>query len=60
MFSISILPQLNTTVLPFTLGGYDQKFGVQMQKNSEKGRKLPKITQCALFRGQGGAIGKFL
>jgi hypothetical protein len=31
-----------------------------MQKNSEKGRKLPKNTQCALFRGQGGAIGKVL
>ena len=41
-----------------TLGRYDQFFGVQMQKNSEKRRKLPKITQCALFRGRGGAIGK--
>ena len=42
----------------FTLGAYDQYFGVQMQRNSEKGRKLQKNTQCALFRGQGGAIGK--
>ena len=58
MFSIYILSQLNTTVLLFALGGYDQYFGVQMQKDSEKGRRLPKTTQCVLFRGQGGAIGK--
>ena len=42
----------------FTLGSYEQYFGVHMQKNSEKGRKLPKITQFTLFRGQGGDIGK--
>ena len=60
MFSISIQHQLNTTVLLFTLGVYDQYYGVQMQKYSEKGRNLPKITQFALFRGQGGTINKKL
>ena len=37
----------------FTLGANDQYFGVQMPNNSEKGRKLPKIKQFALFKGQG-------
>ena len=31
-----------------------------MQKISVNGRKLPKIAQFALFRGQGAAIGKIL
>ena len=49
MFSISILPQLNTTFFIFTLGVYDQYFGVQMQKYSKKGRNLPKnYTICAI------------
>ena len=60
MFSISIYPKLNTTVFLFTLGAYDQYFGVQMQKISAKGRKLPKMTQYALYGGQGGAISKVL
>jgi hypothetical protein len=58
MFSISIYPKLNTTVMFFTLGAYDQCFGFQMQKNSDKWLKLQKITQCALSKGQGGDIGK--
>ena len=49
---------MNTTVVLLTLGGYDQYFGVQMPKYSEKGRKLPKITQFVPFRSQGGTIGK--
>ena len=39
---------------------YDQYFGNDMQKNSGKGRKLPKIKQCLPSRGQSGAIGKVL
>ena len=44
----------------FYTRGYDQYLGVQMQKNSEKGHKLRKIAQCALFRSQSGAGGKIL
>ena len=60
MFNISIQPQLNTTVFLFTQGSYDQYFGVQMQKYSEKDVNCQQITQFALFRGQGGAVGKIL
>ena len=51
---------MNTTDFILILGAYDQYFGVQMQKNSVKRRKLPKIAQFTLFRGQGGAIDKIL
>ena len=60
MFNISKQSKLNTTVYLSTLGAYDQYFGDQMQKNSEKERKLPKITQCVPFRGQSDAISKDL
>ena len=42
----------------FTLGPNDQYFGVQIQENSKKRHKLLKLTQFALFRGQGGALSK--
>ena len=60
MFSLSVETQLNTTVLFFTLRGYDQYFGVQMQRNSKKDINYQKIAQFALFKGQDGAIGKGL
>ena len=60
MSSISLQPQLNTTVFLFALVGYVQYFGVQMQKYSEKGSKLPKIYTVAVCRGQGGARGNVL
>ena len=58
MFDISVLPQMKTTVLIFTLGAYDQFFDVQILRVSESRRKYPKTTQFALFRGQGYAKGK--
>ena len=63
MFSISkyIQPQLNNTFVLFTLGSYDQYFGVQMQKYSEKGRKLPKnytiyVIQRPMWRHRQNSI----
>ena len=55
-----MIAQIEYWSLIFTLEANDQYFGIQIQKNIEKGRKLPKITQFALFRGQYGALGKIL
>ena len=61
MFIISIQSKLNTTGFLFTLGGYHQYFDVQMQKYSERGRKLPKNYKiCAIQRPRCCHLGNFI
>jgi hypothetical protein len=60
MFSIYILPLSNAAVLLFTLGGFDQYFGIYMQKIGEKVTNCEKLPKKRYFEAKVAPKARFL